>query len=133
MKLIFLALMCLVLFSACRNGYGYQPPSSESVAVDGIHGLLTRIEYGDNVAYIMGSMHMGRPHWFPLAGVVEDAMRRADVFAFEFDFTLRDDPLVMVGLQEHLLLPQGMTLLDVLTPQGLENFFDFLEIFSSDL
>ena len=50
-----------------------------------IHGMLTRIEYNYNVAYIFGSMHAGQPNWFPLHPMVEDAMARTDIFGFEVD------------------------------------------------
>ena len=92
-----------------------------------IHGLLSRIEYGENVAYIFGSMHLGRPDWFPLADVVEDAMARADVFAFEFDLALMEDPAVAEFQDELVLLPEGTTLEDVLTEQGFINLMALLE------
>jgi len=54
---------------------------------DGIHGLISRVEHGDNVVYIFGSMHYGRSHWYPLHPAVEEAMRRSDAFVFETDIT----------------------------------------------
>ena len=52
---------------------------------DGITGALHRIEYGNNVAYLFGTLHFYRHGWTPFAPVVEDAMRRADVFVTEID------------------------------------------------
>ena len=62
----------------------------EFVEIEGIHGFLSRVEYNNHTAYILGSMHMGRADWFPLADIVEEAMARSDVFAFEVDLQLMD-------------------------------------------
>jgi len=96
-----------------------------------IHGMLTRIEYGNNVAYIIGSMHAGRPYWFPLADIVEDAMARADVFAFEVDLAewnnASDELLEHFNNLQHL--PDGTTMADVLPEDILANFQHYLPSF----
>jgi uncharacterized protein YbaP (TraB family) len=74
------------------------------VEAAGIHGLISRIEYGDNVAYIFGSMHYGRPHWYPLHPAVENAMRSADVFAFETDITPEGQALAAPAMLEYMML-----------------------------
>ena len=50
-----------------------------------IHGFFSRAEHNNHTVYFLGSMHYGRPEWFPLAPIVEEAMARTDVFAFEVD------------------------------------------------
>ena len=52
---------------------------------DGITGALHRIEYGNNVVYLFGTLHFYRHGWTPFAPVVEDAIQRADVFVTEID------------------------------------------------
>lgn len=89
-----------------------------------IHGMLTRIEYYDNIAYIFGSMHAGRPEWFPLHPMVEEAMARADIFGFEVDMTelanlTVEDFAEIIELQS---LPEGKTLYDVVPQDVLDNF-----------
>jgi len=108
-----IALIALVGLSAtsCRE---------PEAAGRGIHGNLHRIEYNGNVAYVFGSMHLGRPEWFPLADVVEDAMRRADVFAFEFDLT--QEELAVTISMEYIFLPGGQTLADFLPLDVYETF-----------
>ncbi|MCL1845418.1 MAG: TraB/GumN family protein [Defluviitaleaceae bacterium] len=95
-----------------------------------IHGMLTRVRHGDNVAYIFGSMHASQPHWFPLADIAEDAMRRADIFAFEVDMlemnNLSDEQHDRI--QELQILPDGKTLEDILCE---EIFADFMEAFET--
>ena len=107
-----------------------QEPPPVAAGRPDIHGFLSRVEYNDNVAYILGSMHLGRENWFPLNPVAENAMRRADVFAFEID--LGD----LVGLIDSLilgaelsLLPDGMTLEDVVPPDIFANFIEMLETY----
>ena len=93
---------------------------SEARSSEGIHGNLHRVEYGANVAYIFGSFHLGRPHWFPLADSVENAMRRADVFAFEFDLTQMG--LAAFMTMQYIMLPGGQTLAEFLPPDVYETF-----------
>lgn len=78
-----------------------------------IHGGLHRIEHAGSVAYLFGSLHGGLDDWFPLADIVEDAMRRADVFAFEIDFAL-DEAEVAALVEALRLLPYGQTITDIL-------------------
>ncbi|MCL2376422.1 MAG: TraB/GumN family protein [Defluviitaleaceae bacterium] len=107
--------------------------ATEQVDRPQIHGKLTRIEYGDNVAYIFGSMHAGRPEWFPLHPMVEEAMARADVFGFEVDMNemmdIDEETLEAVGAMQ--FLPDGLTLEDVLPEDVFENFITNFESFSA--
>lgn len=94
-----------------------------------IHGALHRVTYGDNVAYILGSFHLGLDHWFPLAPVVEEAMLGADVFAFEADLFVPSDAEVerfMTVLEELAILPEGQTWVDILPTELYEAFVDML-------
>lgn len=103
-----LALAALV-FSSCASGIHSRP---------NIHGMISRVGYGDNVAYILGSMHQGRANWFPLGPTVEEAMARADVFVFETDLELAESPEVVEYAQKLLVLPEGTELKDVLSDRG---------------
>jgi len=87
-----------------------------------IQGNITRIEYGNHVAYIFGVAHVGRPEWFPLSPIVEDAISRADVFAFESDFSQEPTFEFMEYVASLTHLPDGITLEDVLPPDVFENF-----------
>ena len=86
------------------------PPllAPQSSAGGRIHGSIHRIEHAGSVAYLFGSFHGGVESWFPLANVVEDAMARADVFAFEIDLTI--DAGEAAAIMESIrLLPEGQT------------------------
>ena len=94
----------------------------------GIHGNIHRIEYNGNVAYLFGSMHLGRPGWFPLSDAAESAMRRADVFAFEFDLTrMEETALLSLG---YALLPGGQTLAAFLPLEVYEVFVANMSTYS---
>ena len=95
-----------------------------------IHGMLTRIGYGDNVAYIFGSMHAGHPDWFPLHDMVESAMARSDVFAFEVDLSSPMDDIVLAEMAALQVLPDGLTLEDILPTDIFESFLTNFETFN---
>lgn len=85
-----------------------------------IRGFINRVDYGYNTAYIFGSMHYGLEEWFPLSPIVENAMTSADVFAFEVDFGLAEDPALQERLEELMRLPEGTTLSDLLPSETVE-------------
>ena len=116
-----LAIAFLALAS-CASRPPVTPPRPD------IHGFISRVEYGNNVAYIFGSFHLGRPEWFPLSPIVEDAIDRADVFAFEVDMALMSAPEVAAFSNRMMTLPDGQTLEDVLPPDVFENFLRSLEV-----
>ena len=114
------------------------PTTSDLFAATGpgsdIHGAIHRIEYGDNVVYLFGTMHAAAPEWFPLSDVVEDAMRRADVFAFELDLTFgsieMDELMEIVQFyEEAMFLPDKLTLADVLPEDVYEGIVEHIESF----
>lgn len=95
-----------------------------------IHGMLSRVDYGDNTAYIIGSAHFGFPNWFPMADVVEQALQNADVFAFEVDLSSMEALMDMMYLQEQLMfLPDNMTLRQFLPEDIFEHFSYAIETY----
>ena len=94
-----------------------------------IHGLISRVEYGGNAAYIFGSMHMGRATWYPLHDTVEEAMRRADIFAFETE--LWPEALVRMSMLalEYMFLDPGTTLEELLSEDAFAHLLDVIESF----
>ena len=89
----------------------------------GIHGLISRVEQGDNVVYIFGSMHMGRSSWYPLHQEVEDAMRRSDAFVFETDLTEEGQMMAAPLMMEHMFL-ENMTLSEFLEEGAFEHLME---------
>lgn len=109
---ILLLLICILGIAACSNEpetYDYEPePESLIIAGSNITGALHRVEYGNNVAYLFGTIHGGHPHWFPLACIVEDALRHADIIAVEVEEIA--DPAAFNDIITALtFLPDGLT------------------------
>lgn len=92
----------------------------------GIHGGLHRVEYGGNVAYLFGTLHAGRDHWFPLADVVEDALRRADVLAIEVE-EIMDMEAVENALMQVMFLPDGLTWVEFLPEEAYLHLVAMME------
>ena len=91
-----------------------------------ITGAIHRIEYGDNVAYLFGTMHVSLEHWFPLADVVEDALRRADVVAVEVAELALDPEIMFEALTEFLILPDGQTWAEFLPEDAYSHLVSLL-------
>ena len=64
---------------------GSEETADDAFAGGAITGAFHRVEYGNNVVYLFGTLHFYRHGWTPFAPVVEDAMQRADVFVTEIN------------------------------------------------
>jgi len=96
-------------------------PSARGIAGDGITGGLHRLEHAGSVAYIFGSLHGGLDDWFPLADIVEDAMSRADIFAFEIDLTIGATEQLAI-INNIMFLPDSQSITDVLPEELYEHY-----------
>ena len=103
-----------------------EEPEEEEEPVTGsaIHGAIHRVEYGDNVVYLFGTLHGGHDHWFPLADVVEDALRRSDVLAIEVDDIAEGADAMEEAIMEALFLPDGMTWAELLPTDAYDHLVE---------
>ena len=129
-----LILLTTLLFAGCVGitGDDSEQPAyayGEEIDID-IHGLISRVTYRDNAAYIFGSMHMGRASWYPLHDQVEAAMRRADVFAFETDISPDAQAEHATLAAPYMFLEDGTTLSDFLPPDIYEAFSETLDTYN---
>jgi len=123
-----------------------EPPTMFLPESEGIHGLISVVEHGNNRVYILGSMHLGRPEWYPLAPAVESAMNSADVFAFEIDLTTEGGPCLcdpdycdcgcepgandcICFIESLFFFPDGTYLSTFLPPEDYEIFMAYLSTF----
>ena len=99
-----------------------EPEEVEEEAPTGsqITGAIHRIEYGDNVVYLFGTIHAYREGWTPLADVVEDAMARADVFVAEI--SSEEMALMEAMIPEIMFLPDNQTWADYLPEEAYDHF-----------
>jgi len=129
-----------------------EEPEIEEAAepAEGIHGLLSVVQYGDNRVYILGSIHIGREEWFPLTLAAEAAIERADIFAFEIDMAAEggrclcdpaycdcgcdpyEDECICFAM-EMMFFPEGETLLTFLPPEDYKALMASLRTFPINL
>ena len=139
MKLNFklLITLCLVLlFSSCSGSeiteyvndelLNTEYMEHESIVFSNIHGMITRVSYNNNVMYIIGASHIGRPEWHPMNETVMNAKQRADVFLFESDLWFTEDRQVRLDLNRMQRLPGGVTLQTFLPEDVFERFYQNL-------
>jgi uncharacterized protein YbaP (TraB family) len=62
-------------------------------------GVLYRVKHGDGIAYLFGTVHVGRPDFFPLPPEVMRALTDARRLAVELD--IREDAPFQQALQRH--------------------------------
>ena len=134
-----LALAALLgLLVACSNGAVPVGAQNEDVSTtqraeaQGIHGFLTRVEYGDNIAYLFGDYWLARSNKPSFAPIVEEAMQRTDVFFVRGDGTASDDPVFQEFLHGRILLPGDVTMANYLPPDIYEKFVYYIESHNVD-
>jgi len=98
----------------------------EDVTNSKITGALHRIEYGDNVVYLFGTIHAYREGWTPLAAVVEDAIDRADVFVAEMSGEEMANMDAMIPYV--MFLPDGQTWVEFLPAEAYDHLIEMAEI-----
>ena len=91
-----------------------------------ITGAIHRVEYGNNVAYLFGTIHLSMEHWFPLADVVEDALRRADVLLVEVDEVALDPMYMVEVMMDNIFLYDGQTWAEFLPEDAYEHLVALL-------
>jgi len=106
----------------CFEHYNGPMEDNGSDVNSDIHGAITRIEYGDNVVYLFGSIHGGRPEWYPLAEIVENALNRADVVASEVG-NISEEVISTTAL-EFIMLPDGQTWIEFLPQEAYEHMVE---------
>lgn len=75
-------------------------------------GFLFEVSKNGQRALLFGTLHVGRPGWFPLPAPQQAVLNRATVLALEADPA--DVPGVLEAMQRHGLYPTGAAGLDAL-------------------
>ena len=71
----------------------------------GPRGFLFEVSKGGQRALLFGTLHVGRPGWFPLPAPQQSALERASVLALEADPA--DVPGALEAVQRYGLFPSG--------------------------
>jgi len=78
---------------------------------------LWRVRSATNTVYLLGSIHIMRPHAYPLAAVIESAFSSSSVAVFEVDLSAGATIDAAFGALAAGRLPEGRTLSDVVSPE----------------
>lgn len=77
-------------------------------------GLFYQVRKGDKTAYLFGTIHLGRPDFYPLDLATTRALAQSSELVVEVDISQADR--MQAALQRHAMLPGGQTLDAVLPP-----------------
>jgi len=81
-----------------------------------------RVTGASNTVYLVGSIHLLKPSDYPLAAPIEAAFTNSQVVAFETDIGQIDNPATQFGMLGKIMLPEGQTLEDQLSPETWQAF-----------
>lgn len=79
------------------------PAPVESKKAQLPQGTLYRVSYQGHTAYLFGTIHVGKPEFYPLEPQVTQALKDAEVLAVEFDIT--DTAAVQQAAFKYALYP----------------------------
>jgi uncharacterized protein len=79
--------------------------------------LMYKVHDEDSSVFLMGSIHMGQPDFYPLPEHIEQAFQNSSYLAVELDPSSRENTAAMLEYQNAALLPEGQTLDQILTPE----------------
>jgi uncharacterized protein YbaP (TraB family) len=89
-----------------------QPPSAVSP-----HGSLYRVRYQGHTGYLFGTIHIGRPEFFPLEPRAAQAFAAAGTYALEVD--MRDTAALQGAVKKYGMYADNDTLDKHLSPASL--------------
>jgi uncharacterized protein len=72
---------------------------------------------GGAVAYLLGSLHVLTPEWYPLSATINQAFADSKTLVEEIDIDETGDPTVMMGVLAKAMLTNGQTLDQVVAPE----------------
>jgi uncharacterized protein YbaP (TraB family) len=87
----------------------------------------TALDSRDVSIQLFGSLHVGKPEFYPLHELIEDAFRSADHLVFEVDPTSATNPQTAMTMQMRGMLPAGQTLQSVVSPEAYASLQQVLE------
>ncbi len=79
------------------------------------------------IVYLLGSIHIGKPEFYPMRAEIEEAFASAKKLAVESDVREDGNPAVLKKMIRMAMLPEGETLRDVLHKETLSLLDKYLE------
>ena len=80
-------------------------------------GTLYRVQYQGHTAYLFGTIHVGKPEFYPLEPQVLQGLKEAEVLAVEFDIS--DGEPVQKAVFKYALYPNAGTIDQHVAPKTL--------------
>jgi len=96
---------CLALWSGFAHADNDATPDAIAQAAAPNRGALYRIRHLGNTAYLFGTIHVGKPAFFPLSAEVNHALARAGKLVLEID--IRQAEPFQQALHKHGIYPVG--------------------------
>ena len=72
---------------------------------------------GGSVAYLLGSLHVLTPEWYPLSARINQAFAESKTLVEEVDIDETNDPMVMMAALAKAMLANGQTLDQIVAPE----------------
>lgn len=125
MSVRFIRLFLLLLLTGWQAAWAESAPATAAPAQAGIlkqleqapaRGLFYEVRKDGKTAYLFGTIHLGKPDFYPLDLATTRTLAQSSELVVELDATQADK--VQAALLQHALLPQGQTL-DAVLPPGL--------------
>jgi uncharacterized protein YbaP (TraB family) len=88
-------------------------------------GTLYRVRHKGNTSYLFGTIHVGKPEFYPLNVEVTDALAKATKVALELD--TRNVKAVQVSMQKHAMYAAGDSIKNHLSEGALTRLKQALE------
>lgn len=98
----------------------------ELVCRDPASTMLWKIRGDNSEVYLLGSIHVGKADFYPLADVIEETFHSSDYIVFEVDPHSLTSPDVVARIQNRGMLQDGRTLNDVLSKQVMNDLVETL-------
>jgi uncharacterized protein YbaP (TraB family) len=106
-------------------------PSLEEAAAPDCAGerrsVLWQVKGTKNTVYLFGSIHLGRPDFYPLASQIESAFDHSGHLVVELDPTSDAFKKELAQFMAHARLPEGKTIRDVISPAVYRKLTESLE------
>jgi uncharacterized protein YbaP (TraB family) len=72
---------------------------------------------GGTFAYLLGSLHVLTPEWYPLSGAINQAFADSKTLVEEVDLDETNDPMLMMAALSKAMLTDGKTLDQIVAPE----------------
>lgn len=117
-----ICLLLLPAMTASAQVERYTCPAPEDT-------LLWQVAGIDHDIYLFGTLHLGKPAFYPLPPRVEEAFRASDFLVLEADIEAAASPETLMSIQQRGMLPAGESLEQHLSAETLSELEDALSGF----